>query len=74
MHQKSAFIPFSFGPSDCVGKTLARDEMMMVVSALMQRFDFEFSDGFHSKGWPKTVRDYFVTVRGSLHVKLRARA
>lgn len=38
----AALIPFSFGPANCVGRSLALLEMRMVVAALMQRFEMRF--------------------------------
>lgn len=74
IHTRSnAFIPFSFGPSNCVGRALAKQEMMIVVCALLQRFEFSFADGFDGREWPETIRDFFVTVRGPLLIQLRSR-
>lgn len=69
----AAFIPFSFGPSNCVGRHLARREMVMVISTLVRTFDMEFAEGFDWKGWPDTLHDYFVSGRGPLVVQLQRR-
>ena len=68
-----AFIPFSYGPANCVGRPLARREMLMLVSLLLQRFQFRFAEGFDADEWPRTVRDHFVTTRGPLMVTVSAR-
>ena len=68
-----AFIPFSYGPSNCVGRPLARKEMLMLVSLLTQRFQFAFSDGFDVDGWPETLHDHFVTTRGALMLTVSRR-
>ena len=36
---KAAFVPFSLGPQNCVGKALAQVEMRAVFAALIQKFD-----------------------------------
>jgi len=70
----NAFIPFSYGPANCVGKNLARQQMMMVVSHFLQTFDMRFAEGFDHELWPNTLHDYFITARGSLMVVLTPRA
>jgi cytochrome P450 len=69
----SAFIPFSFGPANCVGKNLAYQEMRMVICVLMQKFDMRFEDGFDVKSWEVDMLDYFVTIKGKLPVVLTPR-
>lgn len=73
VHCPEAFIPFSFGPQNCVGQRLARQEMLMVVSVLLQRFDFRLNDGFDAEAWPLLLRDYFVLTKGPLPVILTPR-
>ncbi|EEB98995.1 hypothetical protein MPER_01397, partial [Moniliophthora perniciosa FA553] len=58
-----AYIPFSYGPANCVGKNLARREMMMVISLLMQKFEFKFKEGFEWENWSEKAEDYFVMLR-----------
>ena len=69
----TAFIPFSFGPSNCVGRHLARKEMVTVMTLLLHKFDIEFSDGFDGQRWTESLHDYFVTARDPLLVKLQLR-
>ncbi|ESK88155.1 cytochrome p450 [Moniliophthora roreri MCA 2997] len=68
-----AYIPFSYGPANCVGKNLARREMMMVISLLMQKYEFRFKEGFEWEDWPEKAKDYFVALRAPLEVDVRAR-
>lgn len=70
---QSAFIPFSYGPANCVGKTLAWQEMMTIVSLLIQKFELRFAQGFDHEGWPDRLLDYLVTVRSPLMVELTPR-
>ena len=69
----SAYIPFSAGPANCVGKNLALLEMRMVVSAILQRFDLKFAEDYDAKQWEEDMRDYFVIKVGELPVVLTAR-
>ncbi len=39
--QKSAFIPFSYGPRACVGRNVAEMEMALIVATVFRRYEFE---------------------------------
>ncbi|KAL0576544.1 hypothetical protein V5O48_005436 [Marasmius crinis-equi] len=68
-----AFIPFSAGPANCIGKNLARLEMMMVITMLVQKFEFEFGKGFNWKEWPSQKIDAFVSQSEPLKVVVKPR-
>lgn len=70
---KSAFIPFSFGPSICVGKNLAYQEMRMVVCLLLQTFDLKMAEGYDPQQWERNIEDRFVAHIGCLPVCLSPR-
>ena len=72
---KDAFIPFSHGPSNCVGKNLAIQEMRLVVSVLMQTFEMKLGvkNGFVAGDWEKDFEDMFVARKGRLPVSLTRR-
>ncbi|KAJ7650732.1 cytochrome P450 [Roridomyces roridus] len=72
-HNTAAFIPFSIGPSNCVGRNLAYQEMRMVICSLMSKFDMRFEKGFDVGSWEESILDYFVVQRGRLPVILTAR-
>ncbi|KAF7295565.1 hypothetical protein MIND_01096500 [Mycena indigotica] len=71
-----AFIPFSYGAANCVGKGLAWREMLMVASALLKRYELRFGAGMEENGsWVDALDDAFVTsVGGKLLVQLSPRA
>jgi hypothetical protein len=86
IHKSNAFIPFSFGPANCVGRALARREMTMVAVALLRKFDLAFAPGYLLEGnemgpddgqrlkrWERDLCDYFVSTKGPLKVVLRER-
>ncbi|KLO13578.1 cytochrome P450 [Schizopora paradoxa] len=56
----TAYIPFSYGPQNCVGKNLARNEVKMVTTMLLSRFNFKFADEFEKDGWEDGLGDYFI--------------
>jgi len=73
--EKAAFVPFSSGPRNCVGKNLAMNEMRAVVSAVVQRFDMEVAPGYDLDKWEGTLVDWFVLLKsGDLPVILKERA
>ena len=53
----SALIPFGIGKRDCLGRSLAKMELFMFLSALLHQFEFECT----SKGIPN-IEDCHVGV------------
>ncbi|KAL1746562.1 cytochrome P450 [Schizophyllum fasciatum] len=70
---RAAFIPFSHGPENCVGKQLACMEMRMFVCAVLQRFDLRFAAGWDPKEWEDGLRGYFNVVKGKMPVIVHER-
>ncbi|EKM52044.1 uncharacterized protein PHACADRAFT_102490 [Phanerochaete carnosa HHB-10118-sp] len=74
VHDANAFIPFSFGPSNCVGKNLAQVEMRMVFCHLLQNLEFELEKGWDPAERDHTVEDRFViSMKSPLPVVMRRR-
>ncbi|KAG6864469.1 hypothetical protein C0991_009303 [Blastosporella zonata] len=69
----AAFVPFSFGPSNCIGKNLAWMEMRMLMCLLMQRYEMRFEEGYDVSRWDEDMSDYFVMMKGRLPVVLTPR-
>ncbi|CDO69439.1 hypothetical protein BN946_scf184791.g34 [Trametes cinnabarina] len=72
-HNEAAFLPFAYGPANCVGKQLAMLEMRMVVCALLQKFELRLREGWDVHEYDKGFLDYFVTTRPDVPVVLRPR-
>ena len=73
MHNTAAFIPFSVGPANCVGKNFAWMELRMVMTLMASRFDLAFEPGYNPLKWCDDIRDYFITVKGQLPSRLSVR-
>ncbi|KZT66218.1 cytochrome P450 [Daedalea quercina L-15889] len=70
----SAFIPFSSGPPNCVGRPVALLSLRMVLAWMMLRFDMRLAEGYDVKQWERDLKDYFAFQKGRLPVVLRPRS
>ena len=73
IHNTAAFIPFSVGAANCVGKNLAWMELRMVITLMASRFDLAFEPGYNPLQWYDDICDYFITVKGDLPARLSVR-
>lgn len=73
VHNPDAFIPFSTGPNNCVGKNLAFLEMRMLICHFVQKLEVHLADGWDRTKWLDELEDAFVTGMGKLPVTLRRR-
>jgi len=62
-------LPFSTGPRACIGRNIAYFEQLLVVSALVKGFDFEF----HSSEFELQTLERFNSNPGELILKCRRR-
>ena len=72
-HNETAFMPFSYGPMNCVGKNLALAEIRMVASTLIRQFEFRLKDGWEVEEYRKGFRDYGIATRPRLPVLVTRR-
>ncbi|KAI1340957.1 isotrichodermin C-15 hydroxylase [Xylariaceae sp. FL0016] len=63
--------PFSYGPRDCLGKTLAWAEMRLILANIIWHFDLETFP--ENKEWQNKQRAYFVWERQPLKLMLTPR-
>ncbi|CAL1712458.1 unnamed protein product [Somion occarium] len=73
-HNFDAFIPFSFGSYNCVGKNLALTEMRTVLCHVLQNLSFRFVDGWDADEWERGLEDNFVIDHGALPVTVTVRS
>ncbi|KAH8091068.1 cytochrome P450 [Cristinia sonorae] len=74
IHNTNAFMPFSFGPANCVGKALAIKEMKMVMCHLLQQMDVRFAEGYDPEQFERGMRDWLTLEVGSLPVVITPRS
>ena len=60
VHNMDAFIPFSYGPENCVGKHLALQQIKTLVCHMMQRVDMTFAEGYDGQTWFEEMKEYAV--------------
>ncbi|KZT08063.1 cytochrome P450 [Laetiporus sulphureus 93-53] len=70
---RDAFIPFSSGPANCIGKPVAQIELRMVLAFLMQAFDMRFPEDYDTSQWEQQMEDFFVLLKGPLPIVLTPR-
>ncbi|KAI0024058.1 cytochrome P450 [Xylariomycetidae sp. FL0641] len=69
---KAVFKPFSIGPRDCLGKTLAWAEMRMILSKLVWNIDL-LSIAPDSERWIERQRIFSLWEKPPLNVKVSPR-
>ncbi|KAF5867749.1 putative benzoate 4-monooxygenase cytochrome p450 protein [Botrytis fragariae] len=63
--------PFSHGPRDCIGKNLAYNEMRLLISRLLFRFDYELLPG--QETWHDNQRAFLLWDKQPLKVRFTVR-
>lgn len=72
-HNPNAWLPFSFGPSNCVGKNLAMQEMRELLCHFVQKLSVRLPDGADPAQYEKEMEDWFVFSIGHLPVIVERR-
>ncbi|KAL4809783.1 benzoate 4-monooxygenase cytochrome P450 [Aspergillus unguis] len=65
---KKAMNPFSIGPRNCLGKSLATAEMRLILARIVYNFDLELMSD--SREWATDQEHYWIWQKPELHVKL----
>ena len=73
INDTAAFIPFSAGPANCVGKAFGWMEMRMAVTVIVSQFDLKLDPSYNPQKWFEDICDYFSTNKGSLPTLLSPR-
>lgn len=72
VHNPNAFIPFSFGPANCVGKNLAMLNMRTVMCLTMQNLEISIPPEMSKDEWLRAV-DENTSGKVALPVTVRPR-
>jgi cytochrome P450 len=62
---KTAFLPFSAGSRNCVGRNVGMNEMRAVTPSIVQRFDMKVAPGYDLDGWEDSLSDAFSMFKNS---------
>lgn len=69
----AAFIPFSSGAPNCVGRPVALLALRMVLAWVVLRLDLRLAEGYEVHRWEADLKDYFAFQKGALPVMLTPR-
>lgn len=72
-HEPAAYIPFSAGQAQCLGKIIALQEVRMVAAFFVQRFDVSIGPSFDEKRWAADRQELIIMRRAALPVKVVSR-
>lgn len=68
-----AFIPFSLGPANCVGKNLALLELRLVPVLVLRHLNLRLTDGYNPDDWERDKEDWYVMKTSVLPVVVTPR-
>ncbi|KID99795.1 cytochrome P450 3A17, partial [Metarhizium majus ARSEF 297] len=67
----AVFKPFSYGSRDCIGKNLAINELRVIISRMLYRFDFNVLEG--QDDWHTKQRSFIIWDKSPLMVRFQTR-
>ncbi|RXW20139.1 hypothetical protein EST38_g5715 [Candolleomyces aberdarensis] len=67
---RSGFIPFSMGPANCAGKSMALKQLRYIPALLLRNFRFEFPEGYNPDLWEEELQDRFLMSKGKLPLRM----
>ncbi|KAL8279989.1 hypothetical protein RQP46_007570 [Phenoliferia psychrophenolica] len=73
--EKNAFLPFIYGPYHCPGKQFAYQEMRLLLSTIVRKFDMKLRPGFDAEAFERSWEDRTITdIQGEFPVILSPRS
>ncbi|KAF7854777.1 hypothetical protein EAF04_010345 [Stromatinia cepivora] len=70
---RRAYIPFGYGVHSCVGKTLALQELRLVVARVIRTFDIQFGPSHDEALFESEWKDYVAAKIGNLWLRFLSR-
>ncbi|KAI9651077.1 hypothetical protein NHQ30_001114 [Ciborinia camelliae] len=70
---RRAYIPFGHGVHSCVGKTLALQELRLVIARIVSTFDIQFGPSHDELVFESEWKDYYIAKIGTLWLRFRPR-
>ncbi|CAD6451908.1 7a9d94ff-9170-4066-ba75-deea6008af81 [Sclerotinia trifoliorum] len=70
---RRAFIPFGYGVHSCVGKTLALQELRLVVARIVRTFDVQFGPSYDEAVFESEWKDHLAVKIGNLWLRFLPR-
>ncbi|KAI0712109.1 cytochrome P450 [Earliella scabrosa] len=74
VHNANVAIPFSFGPANCVGKSLAMQEMRTLLCLVTQKLRLRPAQGWDPSTYDGQIREWLVMTKPCLPVVVERRA
>ncbi|KAL6856809.1 cytochrome P450 [Trichoderma novae-zelandiae] len=69
--KRDAFMPFSVGPRNCIGRNLAYSEMRLILARVVWNFEIKLAE--ESVGWDLKSKVYMLWEKGPIYVYLTRR-
>ncbi|TGO42003.1 hypothetical protein BHYA_0013g00060 [Botrytis hyacinthi] len=73
VRDRRAYTPFGYGVHSCVGKTLALNELRLVIARIVRTFDIQFGHSHDDVIFEREWKDYMVVEVGKLWVRFLPR-
>lgn len=74
VHNAAAFIPFSYGPANCVGKQLGLMEMRLALVVIMQNFKLTPDPSWDPREFANGINEWLVMTKPYLPVLVERRS
>ena len=72
-HEERAFVPFSSGQYQCIGKALALQELRLFIAMVLRKVQFRFAEKHDQQLFLDSVQSNNTTMKGSLWLDVELR-
>ncbi|ORY04976.1 putative cytochrome P450 [Clohesyomyces aquaticus] len=71
--EKEAYVPFSMGPYNCIGKSLALMNIRLTIAKLIMQYEIRLAEGEDALEFERGAKTYFTTCPGRLCLQFTRR-